>query len=83
MKRDNQFSHIPEINEIAQRLYTTAAGADRTDYGIPVENFAYHVGEIMSQPAPTTFTLHFRGQSRKSDGQRGSRHIPGLPSVGG
>jgi hypothetical protein len=61
MKRDNQFSHIPEINAVAERLYTTAAGADRTDYGIPVENFAYHVGEIMSQPAPTTFTLHFGG----------------------
>jgi hypothetical protein len=59
MKRNNEFSHIPEINAVAEWLYTTAAGAEHPDCALTLENFAFQVGEILTKPAPCRFRLHF------------------------
>lgn len=59
----NRFSHEEQVNEMAERLYRSVLGGSIPvgERGLSIDNFAFHIGLIMSEPAPAEFGLHFGG----------------------
>lgn len=62
----NRFSQDKDINSTAELLYEAGIGdcISEGGIGLSIDNFAYHIGLIMSEPAPAKFNLWYGGENR-------------------